>query len=801
MKYAECIEASTRYFGGDDLAASVFVDKYALRDQDDDIVEAMPQAMHERIAREFARVEAAKFKEPLSYETILAALEGYKRIVCQGSPSYGIGNPYRLVSLSNCFVIEPPLDSYGGIFRTDEQLVQISKRRGGVGTDLSHLRPIGAATKNSSRTSTGIPSFMQRFSNSIREVGQDGRRGALMLTLSVHHPDVLEFARIKNDDTKVTGANISVRLTDEFLTAVRDGREYEQRWPVEGAKPVVSRMVDARTVWMDIIRNAWLRAEPGLLFWDRVISESPADCYGDFGFQTVSTNPCSELPISILDSCRLMFLNLVTYVRDPFTKDAAFNFDAFRQDAVLLQRLMDDLVDLEIEAVNRIIDKIASDPEPKDVKAREAALWRQVLAACARGRRTGSGITGLGDCLAMLGLAYGSDEAIAMTEDIYRTLKLGCYRSSVDMAKELGPFPCFDVKLEERNPFLLRIRDDDPALYEDMQKYGRRNIALLTTAPVGSLSTQTQTTSSIEPLFSLDAYTRRKKINHGDHETRVDFVDQSGDRWAEFRVYHKGVQRWMEVTGETDPTRSPYHGSTAHDIDWERRVLLQAAAQRHIDHAISSTINLPHDVTVDEVARVYETAWEAGCKGITVYRDGCRTGVLVKHKVGIPRTQAPKRPASLPCEVHTTTIKGVKYSVVVGVMEGDPYEVYAVDDPIKTKVGTVKKTKRGHYVLLDEDDEVVYENLVGDRPEEEETITRLTSTSLRHGVDMNFIVHQLEKVGGSMHGFAAGLARVLKKYVADGSPVHGEVCGQCGNTSLVREEGCQHCRNCGWSRC
>lgn len=817
-EYQQAVE----YFEGEELSGSVFIDKYALRDFEDNLVEFSPDEMHCRIARELARVEKKKFKNPYSEEYIYSLLKDFGPIIPQGSPMYGIGN-LKYVTISNCYVLHPPIDSYGGIHRTDEELTQICKRRGGVGFDISHIRPAGMPTTNSSRTSTGIVPFMERFSNSIREVGQNGRRGALMITISVHHPQVLDFANCKKDKTKVTGANISIRLSDEFLYAVKNNEDYEQRWPIKGV-PVISRKVNAREVWMEIIQCAHEMAEPGLLFWDMILRESPADCYADCGFETVSTNPCSELPLSILDSCRLLLKNLFCYVKHPFTPQAEFDFEAYYAGAQVAQRLMDDIIDLEEECIRRIIAKIESDPEDEDVKSRELSIWKLVLENCLNGRRTGTGITALGDTLAALGIPYGSDESIEMTSKIYRTLKLGCYRSSVDMAKELGPFPVWNKEKEKDNPFLLRIRDEDPGLYADMQKYGRRNIALLTTAPAGSVSIEAgprpyfQTTSGIEPLFQI-SFKRRKKINPAETGARVDFVDQNGDKWQEFIVYHPKVKMWMDVTGETDVSKSPYYGCCAEDLDWKQRVKLQAAAQQEVDHAISSTINLPEDVSVERVAEIYETAWEAGCKGITVYRKNCRTGVLVdvdeKNKK-LQKTNAPKRPQELPCDIHLTKIQGEEYFVLVGLFESEPYEVMAGPNLNRNilerddyrfkmvtsldKVGVVRKEKRGHYDLY-MDNELAEKNVSGRCDNDQEALTRMVSTALRHGADIGYVVHQLEKVRGDMYGFARALSRVLKKYVPDGTEIKGDVCQECQVASLKRQEGCVTCSSCGWTKC
>ncbi len=808
-EYSKALKLSIDYFGGEEISAKVFLDKYALKDENKNLLEAIPDEMFHRIASEFHRVEKKKYKKPLSYEEILEYLKGFKRIIPQGSPMSGIGNPYQYVTISNCYVIPSPSDSYGGICREDEHLVQISKRRGGVGTDISNLRPDGSTTTNAARSSTGIIPFMERYSNSIREVGQSGRRGALMISLSIHHPEIVEFARVKRDLNKVTGANLSIRLSDEFLEAVKKGKKYEQRFPVdaEPGKGKISKMVDAREVWMEIIENAHATAEPGLLFWDRIISESPADCYAEFGYATTSTNPCAELPLCPYDSCRLLLLNLFGYVKNPFTKDSFFDFKSFISDAKIAQRFMDDMVDIEIEMIERIIRKIKRDPEQIEIKRVELDLWKNMKKVCEGARRSGTGITALGDTLAALGIKYGSPQSITMTEKIYRTLKLSCYRSSVEMAKELGAFPVWNSELEKDNPFLLRIKEEDPELYDDMNKYGRRNIACLTTAPAGSVSILTQTTSGIEPCYQL-SYKRRKKINVNDGDTRIDFVDNKGDTWQEFDIFHPKVKVWMEVTGETDITKSPWYGCCAYDLNWRNRVKLQAVANKHVDHSISSTLNIPEDVTVEEVARIYETAWKEGCKGITVYRKNCRTGVLVDNtseekKVAIKKTTAAKRPKILPADIYHTVSKGELYFVMVGLLGEDPYEVFAgKNGEIKKSIkeGMIKKISRGRYSLLAKNGEIIQEDISKHIDEDQEAITRLISSNLRHGCDVSFIVHQLEKVKGDLLSYSKAISRVLKKYIPADTRVHGETCKECG-ADLVRVEGCISCKSCGWSRC
>lgn len=826
FSYNEAIKASKEYFNGEELAAKVFVDKYALRDFDNNLLEKTPTDMHKRLAREFARIEKKKFANPLTEDQLFQLFDRFSQVIPQGSPLYGIGNNHQYISISNCFVVKPPDDSYGDILRADEELIQISKRRGGVGIDISELRPTGFTTKNSSKSSSGTASWMQRYSNSIREVGQDGRRGALMITMNVHHPDIEIFATIKNDDTKVTGANISVKLTDEFLKAVENNEEYEQRWPIEGT-PKFSRKVSARKVWNTIIHSAWFRAEPGLLFWDNILRDSPADCYASLGFKTVATNPCSELPLSINDSCRLLAIVLMACVENPYTSKASFNYQKLFDLAKVSQRLMDDLVDLEIECIDRILEKIESDPPVS--KQRERLLWQSIRNACVNGRRTGLGITGLGDTIAALGVQYGSDESIAIVDRIYKTLKFGSYTSSVEMAKELGPFPAWDWELEKDNPFINRMKEEFVLLREpentgywvdvlnghnlvsDIEKYGRRNIANLTTAPTGSISIMASMVinnkhyhnidSGIEPTLFVEAV-RKKKGNLKDDGFRVDSVDQSGDKWMHFTVYHSGVRAWMDVNNKTEiDDTCPYKGSLASEINWKQRVFLQAAAQRHVDHAISSTINLPSNVTEQEVAEIYEASWKHNLKGITVYREGCRSGVIVQKDQ--PKAKDTGRPKEVICDIHHITVKGIKYFVLVGLVNDKPYEVFAgkngfLDKEIKQ--AKITKKRNGVYHLLSLDGEEVYLAPITQAcSEDEEAITRLSSLCLRSGADMHLVVKQLEQVGGDMMSFAKSVARALKKYIPDGTH-EGEKCPECGD-DLIRSEGCKKCNSCGYSAC
>lgn len=796
--YDEVLAASQEYFGGDDLAATVFVDKYALRDDKSNILEKMPTDMHWRLAREFARIERNKFKDPLNEAEIFSLFDRFTYIIPQGSVLYGCGNNYQIVSLSNCYVVESPQDSYGGILKTDQELVQISKRRGGVGIDLSTLRPKGSPTKNSSRHSTGVVSWMKRYSNSIREVGQDGRRGALMLTISVHHPDILDFINIKNDPTQVTGANISVRYTDEFLRAVENDEEYELRFPVDSTN-VVGK-IPAKQVWDAAVYSAWNRAEPGILFWDRICSYNAIDCYAQDGYLTQSTNPCSELPLCPFDSCRLMIQNLYSYVVDPFTENAKFDSHLFYQHAKIAQRLMDDLIDLELEKIETIIDKIKNDPQSYEVKSTELNLWMRIHEKCRNGRRTGLGITAEGDMLAALGIKYGSDESIWMVETVHRLQKHASYESSIQMAAELGPFPIWDWEKEKNSPFLLQIKSERPDIYAAARHYGRRNIGNLTIAPTGSMSLLTQTTSGIEPLFMLEPYKRRKKINPSDKNARIDFTDPSGDSWQEFEVMHPKLKVWMEVTGNTNWRESPWFGACAEDLDWTQRVKLQAGAQCHTDHAISSTLNLPENVSLEKVDEIFRTAWKEGLKGITVYRKNCRTGVLVEKKELVTPTFK-KRPKELLCDIYHVTIKGKPHTVCVSLSEGQPYEVLVIAEKTGRNLdrGKIVKRKRGWYDLYNMEGEVLYENMTGWCANEEGNITRLISTLLRHQVRVDYIVDQLQKVSGeNINGFARSISRCLKHYIPDNT-LKGEKC-ECGG-ELIYSEGCIRCPSCGHSKC
>lgn len=822
VSYEEAYNASLEYFSGDDLAAKTFVDKYALRDNTGDIKEPTPDATHRRLAKEFARIEK-KYENPMSEEEIYLLLKNFKYIVPQGSPMAGIGNPYQVVSISNCFVIESPLDSYGGILKADQEQIHIMKRRGGVGFDISNIRPRGIPTRNAAQTTDGIGVFMERFSNSCREVAQGGRRGALLLSISCHHPEIRTFIHIKEDLKKVTGANISIRISDEFMEAVKSNGKVNLRWPVEGATPTISEDVPARELWDEITAAAWKSAEPGLLFWDNALKYTPAQVYKDLGYNHTSTNPCGEIILSPKDSCRLLLLNLTGFVNDRFTKKAEFDFEKFFDITMKAQRLMDDIVDLELECIDKIIAKVKADPEPDNVKKVELDLWKGIKEACANGRRTGLGITGLGDCLAYLGIRYGSKQSVDKVSEIYKTLACASYRSSCIMAKERGAFPVFDAKLEKDHPFLERIWEADPETHKLYKKFGRRNIANTTTAPAGSMSILTKTTSGIEPVF-LVHYKRRKKINPNDKSTAVDFVDALGDRWQEFDVYHPGAKLWMQETGETDLTKSPYHKASSADVDWEVSVDLQAAAQYWVCHSISKTCNVPNDTSVDIVKKIYMRAWEKGCKGFTVYRDGSRAGVLVAEssvdKHGRPstvsRNHAPKRPSVLPCDIFHSVVQGVPWVVVVGLLKNEPYELFGgpADDiaiPKNVKSGFMKKSNvnklKNRYDLMFSHRDT--ETVVGDIgnifcDETHSTFTRMVSLSLRHGAPVQHLVEQLGKnEAEDLFSLSSVLRRALKKYIADGSLASGEVkaCAQCNSTNLKYQEGCPLCLDCGYTKC
>jgi ribonucleoside-diphosphate reductase alpha chain len=814
------------YFNGDDLASSVFVTKYALTDKSGRVFEETPDDMHRRLAREFFRIES-NYPNPMSEEEIYSLFRDFKYVVPQGSPMSGIGNPHQIQSISNCFVIPSPFDSYGGILTTDQELVQIAKRRGGVGFDLSTIRPKGLITANAARTTDGIEVFMDRFSNSCREVAQGGRRGALMLTISVHHPQIRDFIKIKKDLKRITGANISVRLTDEFLKAVDSQEDFEIRFPVGKEEDhTISEMISASGVWDEIIESAHESAEPGLLFWDTAIKNTPSDIYSHEGFRSVSTNPCGEIILSPYDSCRLMVVNLLSFVENPFTDDSYFNFEKFSEITEKAQRLMDDMVDIEMEQVSKILNKIETDPEPNYVKNIERNLWESVLEQAKKGRRTGLGVTAVGDSLAALGIRYGSDKSIETVEKIYRELAVSAYRSSCIMAKERGSFPIHDHDIEKDHEFLNKIWSASEDILKMSKRYGRRNIALTTTAPAGSVSTLTQTTSGIEPAYLL-SYTRRKKLTEGDVEGRIDYVDDIGDKWQEYTVYHHGFQQWMNsvkagseksISDEELVAMSPYFGATANEIDWVAKVKMQAAAQKWVCHAISNTTNIPANTDVETVKKIYLEGWRSGCKGVTVYRDGSRAGVLVDNKAKENKFhthEAPERPSELKCSIHHASIKGEDWTILVGLLDGRPYEIMGglqkfIEIPKKYKKGIIikhpYKTKNSRYDLVigKNGDSFVIKDLVSvfDNPNHA-GFTRTISLALRHGAPIQYVVEQLQKDREmDIFSFSRVISRVLKTYIKDGTVPGKNGCENCGaEDTLKYQEGCVACTACGHSKC
>ena len=835
--YAEAVEGAKEYFGGDDLAATVWVSKYALKDSFGKIYEKSPEQMHWRIANEIARVEG-KYPNPMDASEVYHLLKDFKYVIPQGGPMTGIGNNLQIASLSNCFVIghKNPADSYGGIIRIDEEQVQLMKRRGGVGHDLSHIRPTGSPVLNSALTSTGIVPFMERYSNSTREVAQDGRRGALMLSLSIKHPDAENFIDAKVETGKVTGANVSIKMDDEFMRAAKEGKKYHQQFPIDSDQPMYEKDIDARSLWNKIIHNAWKSAEPGVLFWDTILRESVPDCYADLGFRTVSTNPCGEIPLCPYDSCRLMAINLYGYVDEPFTKNAKFNFDRFKKHIAQAMRMMDDIIDLELEKVNQILAKISKDPEDEDIRSVEVSLWEKIRTKAQQGRRTGLGITAEGDMLAALGLQYGSDEAIDFAVEVQKTLAVEAYRASVQLAKERGAFPIFDAGREKNNPMIGRIKEADPALYEEMVKSGRRNIAMLTIAPTGTTSLMSQTTSGIEPVFR-PVYMRRRKVNPSDKDVKVTFVDEVGDSWEEYNVFHHKFLVWLEANGydvakvknmpqeELDAlvAKSPYHKATANDIDWVSKVKMQGAIQKWVDHSISVTVNLPNEVSEELVADVYRTAWECGCKGVTVYRDGCREGVLLdkkQKKKGGDKGAADgslKRPKSLPADIVRFKNGQEEWIAFVGLMDGRPYEIFtgkleedALYIPRKITKGNIIKVreadgkKRYDFQYTDR---YGYTNTVGgiSRLFDEEfwNYAKLISGVLRHGMPIDNVVSLIESLhlnSETINTWKNGVERALKQYIVDGTKSK-EKCPSCGQETLVYQNGCLTCVSCGYSKC
>ncbi len=835
VSYSDAVAESVRYFEGDELAATVWVSKYALKDSYGNIYESSPQQMHERIASELERIES-KYPNPMSKEEIFGLLDHFRYVIPQGGPMTGIGNNLQVASLSNCFVIghKNPADSYGGIFRIDEEQVQLMKRRGGVGHDLSHIRPAGSPVFNSALTSTGIVPFMERYSNSTREVAQDGRRGALMLSLSIKHPDAEKFIDAKVEAGKVTGANVSIKIDDEFMQAVISESQYSQQFPIDSPEPVVTQDVDAKSLWGKIIHNAWKSAEPGVLFWDTVLRESVPDCYADQGFKTVSTNPCGEIPLCPYDSCRLLALNLLSYVDNPFMEQASFDFEKFKCHVAKAMRMMDDIIDLELEKIDLIINKITEDPEDADIRRVELELWQKIREMSAKGRRTGLGITAEGDMLAALGLTYGTDQATEFAVEVHKTLALAAYSASVDMAKERGAFPVYDTQKEASNPMILRVKQADEELYERMVKYGRRNIAMLTIAPTGTTSLMSQTTSGIEPVFK-PVYKRRRKVNPTDVDKRVDYTDETGEKFQEYNVYHLNFVKWLKANGyDTERlatisddelaqwvAASPYHGATSDDIDWVAKVKMQGAIQKWVDHSISVTVNLPHDVSEQLVADVYQTAWESGCKGITVYRDGSRSGVLIdknsKSGQGQAGVEALRRPVSIPADVVRFKNGSEDWIAFVGIQNGRPYEVFtgkieedAMYIPPAIKNGHILKVAEGDGVKRYDFqylDRYGYKNTIGGISrlfnEEFWNYAKLISGVLRHGMPIEKTVSLVESLhlnSESINTWKMGVCRSLKQYIQDGTKSKG-VCPECSEENLAYQNGCLVCMSCGHTKC
>ncbi|MFL1013283.1 adenosylcobalamin-dependent ribonucleoside-diphosphate reductase [Flavisericum labens] len=834
----EAFNASLEYFNNDDLAARVWLNKYALKDSEGNIYELTPNDMHRRIAKEIARVET-KYANPLSEDDVFNLIKDFKYIVPQGSPMAGIGNPFQIASLSNCFVIgnAGDSDSYGGIMKIDQEQVQLMKRRGGVGHDLSHIRPKGSAVKNSALTSTGIVPFMERYSNSTREVAQDGRRGALMLSVSINHPDSEDFINAKLEQGKVTGANVSVRIDDHFMKAVKDGGEYVQKYPVFSDNPKVSKSVDATSLWKKIVHNAWKSAEPGILFWDTIINESVPDCYADLGYKTVSTNPCGEIPLCPYDSCRLLAINLFSYVENPFTEKAAFNFELFKKHVAAAQRIMDDIIDLELEKIDKILKKIDEDPELDEVKSTERNLWLNIQKKAQEGRRTGVGITGEGDMLAALGIQYGSKAGNAFSLEVHKTIAIEAYRASIHLAKERGPFTIFDTKREKDNPFINRLKDADSQLYYEMMEYGRRNIALLTIAPTGTTSLMTQTTSGIEPVF-MPVYKRRRKVNPNDKDVRVDFIDEVGDSWEEYVVFHHRFKQWMEVNNiDTSKNysqedinalikKSPYYKATSNDVDWLSKVSMQGAIQKWVDHSISVTINLPNDVSEDLVGELYLKAWEVGCKGVTVYRDGSRSGVLISNDDKKEETSEDtlttfptKRPQVLEADVVRFQNNKEKWIAFIGLIDDKPYEIFTglADDedgiliPRWANNGLIIKhrnedgTKRYDFQYENKRGyKTTIEGLSHKFNPEFWNYAKLISSTLRHGMPIDKIVdliNSLQLDSESINTWKNGVVRALKRYVEDGTQAKGQRCENCKSENLIYQEGCLTCKDCGSSKC
>ena len=829
----EAVNASLEYFRGDDLAARVWVNKYALKDSYGNIFELTPDDMHKRLAKEIARIEE-RYANPLTEEEIYSVLKDFKYIVPQGGPMTGIGNDYQIASLSNCFVVgnDGDSDSYGGIMKIDQEQVQLMKRRGGVGHDLSHIRPKGSPVKNSALTSTGIVPFMERYSNSTREVAQDGRRGALMLSVSIKHPDSESFIDAKMEQGKVTGANVSVKIQDDFMQAVESGTPYTQQYPING-KAQYTKNTDAGKIWKKIVKNAWKSAEPGILFWDTIIKESVPDCYADLGYRTVSTNPCGEIPLCPYDSCRLLAINLYSYVENPFSKDAKFNFELFKEHIHYAQRIMDDIIDLELEKIDAILEKVEEDPEAEDIKFTERNLWESIRRKAKEGRRTGIGITAEGDMLAALGLRYGSDNATDFSEEIHKTIAVEAYRSSVYLAKDRGAFTIYDAEREKNNPLINRIKDADAGLFEKMEKYGRRNIALLTIAPTGTTSLMTQTTSGIEPVF-LPVYKRRRKVNPNDKNVHVDFIDEVGDSWEEYTVFHHHFKTWMKANGYDTSVEysqedldkmvkeSPYYKATSNDVDWLSKVRMQGKIQKWVDHSISVTINLPADVKEELVGDLYFEAWKSGCKGVTVYRDGSRSGVLISNDDNKKKTEDSafplKRPEKLEADVVRFQNNKEKWIAFIGLMDGKPYEIFTGLHDDEDGILLPRSITKGYIIKSWEGEDSRYDFQYANKRGYKTTIeglshkfnpvywnyAKLISGTLRHGMPIHKIVElvtSLQLDNETINSWKAGVARALKKYIPDGTIADDAKCGECGSDDVVYQEGCLTCLSCGCSKC
>ena len=839
--YEEAMKASLEYFNGDELAARVWVNKYALKDSFGNIYEKSPEQMHWRIAREISRIEN-KYPNPLSAEEIFGLLDHFRFIVPAGSPMTGIGNDFQVASLSNCFVIglDGDADSYGAILRIDEEQVQLMKRRGGVGHDLSHLRPKGSPVNNSALTSTGLVPFMERYSNSTREVAQDGRRGALMLSVSIKHPDAEAFIDAKMTEGKVTGANVSVKIDDLFMKSAIEGKPYIQQFPVDSDNPVFSKKIEAKSLWSKIVHNAWKSAEPGVLFWDTITRESIPDCYADLGFKTVSTNPCGEIPLCPYESCRLLSINLYSYVENPFTDKARFNEELFRKHVSIPQRIMDDIVDLELEKIDKIIEKVSNDPQTDEVKVSELHLWNKIKRKSGLGRRTGVGITAEGDMIAAMGLRYGTQEATDFSVNVHKILALSAYRSSVNMAKERGKFDIFDADREKDNPFINRIKEAEPELYNEMCQYGRRNIACLTIAPTGTTSLMTQTTSGIEPVF-LPVYKRRRKVNPNDTDVHVDYVDEVGDSFEEYIVYHPKFMKWMEINGldttakytqeqiDTLVSKSPYYKATANDVDWLMKVRMQGAIQKWVDHSISVTVNLPNDVDEELVGKLYVEAWKSGCKGCTIYRDGSRSGVMISVEKKKEKSEEPApcrhpevtevRPKELECDVVRFQNNKEKWVAFVGLLNGYPYEIFTGLQDDEEGIVLPKTVTKGKIIKQINDDgtrryDFQFENKRGYKTTVEGlsekfnpeywNYAKLISGVLRYRMPIEHVIKlvaSLQLKNESINTWKNGVERALKKYIMDGTEAKGQKCPNCGQETLVYQEGCLTCKNCGASRC